>query len=206
MKRGAIILFLLLASYLASCASTANYPISLSFQPQKQYEKTGGAPVTMALLADKRTAADKRIIGSKEGGASFISLLGEPAALVSKGLASSMKNMGYAVNSINEEWDGDTRSLNPGWGDTVVGGTLDDLTLDVKGNMVKTEYDCTVRFTLCIADTRSKELLHKEKFEVSSSYVTVSFSREKAEELINKALSDATERGLADIGKYINRR
>ncbi|MBF0558585.1 MAG: hypothetical protein HQL08_07370 [Nitrospirae bacterium] len=205
MKRWVTVLFLFAALYLVSCAGTVNYPISLSYQPQKQFEKASGASVTVAQLTDKRAAADKRAIGTKEGGIPFIALLDEPAAALSKGLGDYMKNRGYAVNGVKEEWDGDVRSLNPGWGDIVVGGTLDDLTLNVKGNLFKTEYYCMVKFTLAIADAKSREPLHKEKFEVSNSYVTVSFSREKAEELINQALSDAVERGLADIDRYIKK-
>ena len=204
MKRAANIVFLFLASSLVSCAGTLNYPISLSYQPLKQYEKTGGVPVTVALLSDKRQVADKRVIGEKEDGTPFISLVGEPTEALSKGFASYLDNRGYKVSRVNEAWDGDLKSLNPNWGTIVVGGTLDDLALNVTGNLVKTEYLYSVKFSLCIADAKSRELLHKEKIEVSSSYVTIPFSREKAEELINKALSEAVERGLADINKYLH--
>ncbi len=203
MKRAAIIVFFFLASSLASCAGTSNYPITLSYQPLKQYEKTAGVPVTVALLSDKRQDADKRVIGKKENRTPFISLVGEPAEALSKGFASYLENRGYKVSITNEVWDGNPQSLSAGWGPVVIGGTLDDLTLNVTGNLVKTEYLYSIKFTLCIADARSRELLHKEKIEMSSSYVTVPFSREKAEELINKALSEAVERGLADINKYM---
>ncbi len=205
MKRAAIIVFFFVASLLVSCAGTLNYPVSLSYQPLKQYEKTGVVPVTVALLSDKRQVADKRVIGKKEDETPFISLVGEPAEAISKGFASYLENRGYKVSRVNDAWDGDLKSLNPNWGAIVVGGTLDDLALNVTGNLVKTEYLYSVKFTLCIADAKSRELLHKEKIEVSSSYVTVPFSREKAEELINKALSEAVERGLADMNKYISK-
>jgi hypothetical protein len=204
MKRAAIIVFLFLASSLVSCASTLNYPIMLSYQPLKQYEKTGGVPVTVALLSDQRKVADKRIIGKKENRTPFLSLLGEPAEALSKGFTSYLENRGYKVSSTNQVWDGSLQSLNPDWGNIVVGGTLDDIALNVTGNLVKTEYRYSLKFTLCFADAKTRELLHKEQFEVSSSYVTFPFSREKAEELMNTALSDAVERGLADINKYIH--
>src|SRR5208337_103329 len=203
MKRAAIIVFLFLASSLVSCAGTSNYPITLYYQPLKQYEKTGGVPVTVALLSDKRQVADKRVIGKKEDGIPFISLVGEPAEALSKGFASYLENRGYKVSRTNEAWDGDLQLLNPDWGAIVVGGTLDDIALNVTGNLVKTEYLYSLKFTLYIADAKARELLHKEKIEVSSSYVTVQFSREKAEELMNTALTDAVERGLADINKYL---
>lgn len=198
-----MIVFLFLVASMLSCAGTLNYPISLSYQPLKPYEKTGGVPVTVTLLSDERQAADKRVIGKKENGTPFISLVGEPAEALSKGFASYLENRGYKVSRINEAWDGNFKSLNPDWGSVVVGGTLDDIALNVTGNLVKTEYAYSIKFTLCIADAKTREILHKEKIEVSSSYVTVPFSREKAEELMNKALSEAVERGLADINKYV---
>ena len=204
MKRAAIVVFLFLGSCLVSCAGPSNYPITLSYQPLKQYEKTGGVPFAVALFSDKRQVADKRIIGKKENSTPFISLLGEPAVELSKGFASYLENRGHKVSRINEAWDGNLQSLNPDWGNLVVGGTLDDITLNVTGNLVKTEYLYSIKFTLYIADAKTRELLHKETFGVSSSYVTVPFSREKAEELMNTALSEAVERGLADINKYIH--
>ncbi len=203
MKRAAIIVFLFLVSSMVSCAGTLNYPITLSYQPLKQYEKTGGVPVTVALLSDERQVADKRVIGKKEGGTPFISLVGDPAEALSKGFASYLENRGYKVSMTNETWDGNPKSLKPDWGVVVVGGTLDDIALNVTGNLIKTEFIYSIKFTLCIADAKTRELLHKEKIEVSSSYETVPFSREKAEELINKALSEAVERGLADKDKYM---
>ena len=205
MKRAATVLLVLVAFVLASCAGTANYPISLSYQPQAQSVKTGSASVKVALFADKRSSADKRVIGTKEGGAQFMALVEGPAVTLSKAMAEYLKNSGFSVDSINEEWDGDLRSLRPGQGDILIGGTLDELALNVKGNFLKTEYDCSVKLTLSIAAPRTGELLHREKFEVSTSYVTVSFSRDKAEELINKALAEAVERGLANIDKYIKK-
>ncbi len=203
MKKAAVIVFLFLVSSLVSCAGTLNYPITLLYQPLEPYQKTGGAPVTVALLSDKRQVTDKRIIGKTEDGTPFISLVGDPAEAISKGFALYLESRGYKVSRTNETWDGDLRSLNPDWGAIVIGGTLDAIALNVTGNLIKTEYIYSIKFTVCIADTKTKALLHKEKIEVSSSYVTVPFSREKAEELINKALSDAVVRGLADIDKYM---
>src|SRR5208283_3709190 len=116
MKKMAIIALLFLALSMVSCASTLNYPITLSYQPLKQYEKTSGVPVTVALLSDKRHVPNKRILGKKEDGAPFISLLGEPSADLSKSFASYLEDRGYKVSRTNEAWEGDLRSLNPNWG------------------------------------------------------------------------------------------
>src|SRR5208282_2752288 len=104
--RAAIIVFFFLLSSLVSCAGTSNYPIALSYQPLKQYEKTGGVPVAVALLSDMRQVPDKRVIGKKENGSPFISLVGEPAEALSNGLALYLENRGYKVSRTNAAWDG----------------------------------------------------------------------------------------------------
>ncbi len=204
MNRSAITVFLFLAFCLASCASTTNYPITLSYQPvTPQYEKAGGASIAVATLADRRPVTNKRILGTKEDGVQFIALIDDPAAALSKGFAVYLVNRGFMVNRTDEVWDGDVKSISQSQGNFIIGGTLDDLAINVKGNLLKTEYDCSVKFTLSVADIKTKELLHREKFDVSTSYVTLPFSREKAEELINKALSESVEKSLAGINSYL---
>ncbi len=203
MKRPAIIAFLFLAFCLASCAGTTNYPLTLLYQPLKpQYEKTGTATITVATVSDKRPVTSKRMLGTVDG-AEFVALVDDPAVALSKGFAVYLVNRGYTVNRTDEVWDGDIKSIKPDQGNFLIGGTLDDLSINVKKQLLKTEYDCSVKFTISIADAKTKELLHREKFDVTTSYVTLPFSKEKAEELINKALSDAVEKALADAGKYL---
>lgn|GEM_PF-2671985 len=204
MKRYTFISFIFLAVSLAACASPRNYPLTLLYQPlSPQYEKTGAAIITVATFSDKRPVSNKRMLGAVDG-SEFVALLDCPAAALSKGFAVYLVNRGYTVNRTDEVWDGDIKSMNPDHGDFVLGGTLDGLSINVKDQLLKTEYDCSVKFTLSIADAKTKELLHREKFDDTSSYVTFPFSREKAEELINKALSDAVQKSLAHISEYLH--
>jgi len=204
MKRRIIMIFFIAAS-LVSCATTTNYPITLSYKPLKpQYEKTGEAAITVANLSDKRPVADKRIIGTKDNSAEFVALADDPATALSKGFAVYLVNRGYTVNRTDEPWDGEIQSIKPGQGNFLIGGTLDNLTLNVKEQILKTEYDCEVKFTLAIADAGTKQLLHKEKFDVTTSYVTLPFNTDEAETSINQAISEAVEKGLADVNKYVS--
>jgi hypothetical protein len=57
-----------------------------------------------------------------------------------------------------------------------------------------------------MADAVTKTVLYQERVEASSSYLTVYFSRDRAEELINGTLADAIEKSLAKIGDYLPKR
>ena len=110
MNRSATIVFLFLAFCLASCASTTNYPITLSYQPlNPQIQKNGNASITVAALADKRTVSNKRMIGTIEDGPQFMALIDDPAAALAKGFAVYLVNSGYTVNRKDEVWDGEDR-------------------------------------------------------------------------------------------------
>ncbi len=194
--------FVLFVFVLASCASVANYPITLSYPPAKQHDKATGSTIAVALLADKRGVADKRSIGIRDNETAFITLLDEPSAALAKAFAGYLENREHAVNKLDTVWDGTVQTLKPEWGNAVIGGVLEDFSINVKSSsLVKTEYICSVKLTLMFADALSKEIRHQERFEVSTSYVTVNFSREKAEELINSALSDTVERALSNVDR-----
>lgn len=200
MKKILVLVFFLVAA----CASVSNYPINLSYLPSGRVENTDGKTVTVALLQDKRPVADKRGIGTKDNETAFISLLDEPSVALAKAFRTYLAGRGYAAGRIDEVWDGSARTIKPGWGDLVIGGSLEDFSITARDvSLVKTEYVCSVKVYLIFADVKSREIKHKERFEVSTSYVTVNFSRNKAEELINSALADTVERALADTGKYI---
>ncbi|MCC6345918.1 MAG: hypothetical protein IT388_01885 [Nitrospirales bacterium] len=202
MKR---ILFLLaMTAFLVSCATVTEYPLTLSYTP-----KAGGSEVrkgTVAVLqfADRRKVADTRYLGIKDDEARFIALLDDPAAAVSKAAAAYLEKSGYTVGRVDARWDGSAQTLKPEWGDRVVGGAVEEFSLTVKSSsLVKMEYVSTVRLFVVYADAVSKSILHRERVEASSSYVTVAFNREKAGELINKALAEAVERALAGADDYL---
>jgi hypothetical protein len=195
--------YIVLLLALASCAGVSRYPIDLSYQP-KAHEATGekGA-VTVVLFNDKRDVTEKKVIGMKDGETRFVSFGEGPAPAVSDAVRAYLQNRGYTVNKVNEAWDGTAQSLRPEWGDLVVGGDIEDLNITVTSSFPKTEYRCSVKLRVIMADPKTKTILNKEKIESSSSYVTVYFSRDKAEELINSTLADAMEKTLDKVGKYL---
>ncbi len=203
MKR--MIFWVLLLS-LASCAGVSDYPLELSYKPEvtKAHEERGGA--TVLLFNDRRKVAEKRVIGMKDDETRFVSLIGEPASAVSNAFRTYLEARGYSAVDVNEPWDGNVESLKNEWGDMVVGGDIEDLAINVKMGIPKIEYVCTVKLFVRVADARAKTILHQERVEASSSYVTVYFSRARAEELINETLADAMEKALGKMDEYVPKR
>ncbi len=186
---------------LASCV-VSRYPIDLSYQAKSPKGAGKKGTVAVSLFNDKRDVAQKNVIGMKDDEARFVSLIEGPAPQVSDAFRSYLENRGYTVVRLNEAWDGTAESLKPQWGDMVVGGDIEDLNITVISAFPKTEYKCRVKLNVVIADPKTGAILQKQRVESSQSYVTVYFSRDKAEELINSTLAEAMEKALDKIDSY----
>jgi hypothetical protein len=195
--------YIVLLFALASCAGASPYTIDLSYQPTARKATAEKGTVTVVLFNDKRDVTDKTLIGMKDDEERFVSFSYGAARAVSDAVGAYLQSRGYTVNRVNEAWDGTAQSSRPEWGDLVVGGDIEDLNITVTSAFPKTEYRGSVKLRVIMADPKTKTILQKEKVESSSSYVTVYFSRDKAEELINSTLADAMEKTLDKIGKYL---
>jgi hypothetical protein len=187
---------------MVSCASVSRYPLELSYQPKAHEAGGEKGTVTVVLFNDKRDVTDETVIGMKDEETSFVSLTGSPASAVSDAVGAYLQSRGYTVNKVNEAWDGTAQSLRPEWGDLVVGGDIEDLNITVTAAFPEMKYHCLVKLYVITADAKTKSILQKERVESSSSYVTVYFSGDKAEELINSTLADALEKTLDKIDSY----
>jgi hypothetical protein len=186
---------------MTSCASLSIYPLELSYQPKAREAAPEKGTVTVVLFNDRRRVTDKRVIGTKDEETSFVSLTGSPASAVSDAVGAYLHSRGYTVKKVNEAWDGTVQSLRSEWGDLVVGGDIEDLNISATTTYPKIEYHCLVKLYVISADAKTKTIVRKERVESSSSYATVFFSRDKAEELINNTLADALEKTLDKVGK-----
>ncbi len=200
MKRIILIVLLLVV---ASCAGVSNYPLELSYKPEVRKAPAEKGNVTVLLFNDKRKVRDKKVIGMKDDETRFVSLIGEPASAVSNAFRAYLGSKGYSAVTVNEPWDGNVRSLKPEWGDIVVGGDIEDLAINTTMGIPKIEYICSVKLLVIVADARKETILHQERVDASSSYVTVYFSRDKAEELINETLADAMKKALGKMDEYV---
>lgn len=131
-----IICFFLLT--LASCASVSNYPFDLSYQPKTYEEGMSKGAITIALFNDKHAVADKRFIGIRENDKMrFISLIGAPSSAVPGAFVTYLRSRGYTSAMTNTMWDGKVQSLEPEWGDMVVGADIESFDITVMGDFPK---------------------------------------------------------------------
>jgi len=197
------IIYLMLLIAAASCASVSNYPIDLSYQPKGHEEAGKKGKIAVALFNDDRAESYKRFIGIKQSDKiRFISLDGEPSSAVSNAFITYLEHKGYTVAKVNKVWDGTVKSLNPEWGDMVVGGDIEKFDITVTGEFPKVKYICSVKLYVTMANPRTKAILHQERLEASSTYESFNFLRNEAEEEINKALAEVVEKSLSETGKY----
>lgn len=160
--------------------------------------------VTVAKFADNRGVTDPRIIGTRVDSEGkeipFVSSKGRLAANVTKAFKAYFFNRGYTVRGESPDWDLNPQNSSPKWGDLVVGGSIEELSVEVK-TYVRTHYECKIKLRVVIADVKEKRNLYTEKIELSSSYKGAVFRLKTAERMINDILAEAIERTLADLDK-----
>lgn len=196
------------AALLLACAQWSTYPIHLRYAPDKEpphvSARFSGKVVTVAIFADNREVADLRVIGDRvdyEGReSSFVSSRGTPSTNVSEAFKTFLFKKGYTVRGKIPKWDYDPQTVSPEWGDWVIGGSIEELSIVVKSH-VRTFYDCKLTLRVVVADVKEKKGIYKEKINLSSSYKTVTFRLGTAERVVNKLLAQAIEKTLADLEK-----
>ena len=161
-----------------ACAPKTHYPIHVRYAPE------GGAPAQTALTGDMVTVAsfiDKRgldnptIIGTRtkrnRKTVSFVSSQGEPAAKITEAVETYLYNKGYTVRGENPRWDCELHTIDPRWGDWVIGGAIEQLSVEV-ASTVRTVYECTLVLTMAIARIEDKKTIREHTINLSSSYTT----------------------------------
>lgn len=196
---------LLLLSLPLSCAGVSTHYLDLAYKPQFGSEAAKKGSVTVALLRDKRLVAETWVVGLKDKKAS-LALKDDPPAVVAQAFRAYFESRGYSVNRVDEAWDGSVESLKPQWRGMVVGGDIENLDINVTSTLATTEYVCVVKLNVIMADPKTKTILHQERVETTSSYVSVFFSRDKAQEILNAALASAMEKSLVETATYFPER
>lgn len=183
---------------LASCA-TPRTVVDLSYIPSAPYAGGDAAAftVTLAKIIDNRAAASERDLGDMDGLA--LSADEPPALVATRAIASYLMGRGYKVRRLADGWDGSGNVTRPGWSGLLIGGSLLEFRLKVTTTSFKVHYVCTVKLRLFYADARTGRAALEETVEAVSEYRGVRFSPRKAEEVANKALSNAVEKALSGV-------
>lgn len=197
-----------IAALLFACAPITQYPIYLHYAPEKEgpQAKTELTEhvVTVARFIDNRGLEDPRIIGTRtkrnRKTVPFVALQGEPSITITEAAETYLFTKGYTVRGETPQWNLELHTIEPRWGDWVIGGSIEQLSLEVKSH-VRTVYECTLSLRVVIASIKGKQTIREHPINLSSSYTTVGFRATTAERMINKLIAQAIERTLEDLEK-----
>jgi hypothetical protein len=197
-----------IAALLFACAPITQYPIHLRYAPEGEgpQAKTElkGHVVTVARFIDNRGMDDSTIIGTRTKSnrktVPFVSLQGEPSDNITEAVETYLFAKGYTVRGETPQWNFELHTIEPRWGDWVIGGSIEQLSVEVKSH-VRTVYECRLSLRVVIASIKSKKIIREHPINLSSSYTTVSFRATTAERMINKLIAQAIEHTLEDLEK-----
>jgi hypothetical protein len=197
-----------IAALLLACTPITQYPIYLHYAPEKEGPQAKTElkrhVVTVARFIDNRVLEDPRIIGTRtkrnRKTVPFVALQGEPSNTITEAAETYLFTKGYTVRGETPQWNLELHTIEPRWGDWVIGGSIEQLSLEVKSH-VRTVYECTLSLRVVIASIKGKETIREHPINLSSSYTTVGFRATTAEQMINKLIAQAIERTLEDLEK-----
>jgi hypothetical protein len=196
------------AFFLFACAPKTQYPIHVRYVPQEGKPQAKTAPagqmVTVARFIDTRGLDDPSIIGTRtkrnRKTVPLVSSEGEPAAKITEAVETYLFPKGYTVRGETPQWNLELSTIDPRWGDWVIGGAIEQLSVDVASH-VRTVYECTLTLKVAIASTGNTKTIREHQINLSSSYTTAIFRATTAERMINKLISQAIEHTLEDLEK-----
>jgi hypothetical protein len=208
MKKSGLIAIGVVA-FLFACAPITQYPIQLHYVPPEGYtqikEKPQAKVITVAAFYDRRDRADLHTIGlrTKPNGITIpFTYSGErPEVMITQALSQSLFQKGYEIRPGTPQWDLNPQTVQQGWGDWVIGGAIEGLSVEAKSSILRTVYECTLKLRVVVAYAREKKEMFQETLALSSSYKTVGFRQQTAERMVNKLIAQAVESALTDIEK-----
>jgi hypothetical protein len=199
----AAVLFLLICVITALVGCTPKiYNVDLRYQPTKKiapaFADGRKFTVTVARFSDLRKMDDTLLLGRviTSGGTSTPVLpryVKAPDA-VADALRKLLVQSGFHVSLEKAVWDQQEKTILPGWGTILVGGSIDELDVTCLDNIPIKKYSARARITLVFADVQKKKIFYRVSSESSSSLEHVVFSEEKLEDQINGVLAEAMEK------------
>ena len=189
----------------SGCADTALYTINIRYEQTKVPPAAEAAMkkriLTIATFQDKRTIDDPLKVGyvlRPDGRKIFILPENKKTVeAVTDAARDYFYKAGYSVSGEKPEWDLQEGTINPAWGDVVLGGVINKMEIvcdDSKPLSPVRTYSAVVNLGVTIADVAGKRILYKTSVESNASFKDVSFSIDKLQSQLNSVLSDVLER------------
>jgi hypothetical protein len=204
-----VLIALSVAALLAACATVTQYPIQLRYTPSQGQARIRAKfktkVITVAAFQDKRDVADPRVIGTRRTYNGivipFMSSGEQPAVEISRAAQVYLAHEGCAVREESPPWDLQLQTVQGEWGDWVIGGAIEDLSVEAKSSFFRTVYECRLKLRVAVVDVRERKDIVRETIELSSSYKTFAFRLQTAERMVNKLIAQAVEGTLTEIEK-----
>jgi len=197
------------ALFTFACAPITQYPIHLRYAPEGKVPPASAERlvnvVTVTAFADNRDVSDPEILGqwvdNDDKVTPFVSSKGNPATNVAQAFETCLSQKGYTVRGEAGGWDLRPETIRPGWGDLVIGGSIEELSVNARAEGIRIIYECKLKLIVGVADAKARKSIYEDTVELSFSYERVTFSRAFAEQKTNKMLTKAVEQALDDMEK-----
>jgi hypothetical protein len=200
-------LVLLVAVLATACAPSLPYRLDLGYRPPSA-GPVQGQPLVVAVAAarDARGVADRAAVGRRitaEGAVEPMVAAGDKAeAVVTDAIHARLVALGYPVRRV-AAWDGKAESLDPAWGDAVLGAEVLEFWTEARTEPLKpTTIVTRARVRLVLGDPKARRIVWTNTVESASEQDVMRFSEGAATRNANEALG-GTIRGLvenADLG------
>jgi len=198
---GAVI-FTAIAWWLASlwaCAGPMLYSVDMRYTPATAMSETNTSGkkliLTVAAFNDARKVNDTAVIGrvitSKEREIPVVPKYVRPGKSVSEGIRKHLTDAGYNVRPGMPDWNVRNETIDPAWGDMLIGGTIEKLEIICRKKMPIREYAANVKLSVAIAHVKESKIRYHITVSSTPSVKDLRFSETMIEEVINDAVTTA---------------
>lgn len=189
---------LILLTIVFSCAPVNLYTITMMYLPEEPpppEAETRTHPVTVARFIDARNMDDTIRLGTvvRSDGSSVPvhPKYRRAVETVTDGIKACLSAQGYSLSLLTPSWDLNRDTIDTGWGNLVIGGSIDRLAVICRTKGLKKTYETEVVLTCVFADVRNKRIIRTMETRATSSLTHVRFSEALLGEQISTTLSQA---------------
>lgn len=200
---------LILFTVVFSCAPANLYTITMTYLPSETSApeiRKGEQSITVAGFIDGRNVDDTMRLGTviHSNGTSIPVLpkYRRAADVVTDGIKTCISAQGYPHSLQSPSWDLERDSIDTGWGNLLIGGSIDRLEVICRKDSIRKSYQADVTLTIVFADVRNKRIIRTMEATATSSLTHIRFSEGLLGEQISETLTQAIRQVCAD-GKTI---
>lgn len=204
LRKLSVLLLMCAGLTLFGCASAdRTFLLDLSFAPQNTSAPKDASLPVIALnrLSDSRSLQDKTLIGDGVNPAakrdSFY-LHGErPEVLLTDALEDHLRAAGFEVKRIFG-WDRNPATVNPAWGDVIMGGELLDFWLETDNSAFHYNAKARTKIRVSMVNAATRDVLFSSIVEKTAERSGGLMKKEDLEDLLSDVYSGVVEQVIQD--------